>query len=67
MKTKIYLISFAVIMLAGCTKPLTLTVSNPSLIERNNTLAEISLQDLGLTLEQLQQKALFNDKGEKLA
>ncbi|MBR1564699.1 MAG: DUF4861 family protein [Paludibacteraceae bacterium] len=61
------IVILAATLLVGCTKPLTLVVSNPSLQERNNTLAEVTLQDLGLTLEQLQQRALFDDKGEKLA
>ena len=67
MKAKIYIISLVVIMLAGCTKPITLTISNPSLLERNNVIAEVAVQDLSLTTEQLQHKALFNDKGEEVA
>ncbi len=54
------------LLFIGCTKPLTLTVTNPSLLERNSTIAEVSLQDLGLSTEQLQNKVLIDDNGRKL-
>lgn len=62
----VFIINCSLFILFGCTKPLTLQVSNPSLLERNNTLAEISLADLGLTASDLQHKRLCNEQGKEI-
>ena len=58
---------FIVFMLASCSKPVSLVITNPSLLERNNTLAEISLADLGITAEQLQTMSIRDEQGNEVA
>ncbi len=66
MKHGIYITSLLLCLLTACTKPVTLVVTNPSLLERKSTLAEISLSELGLDAEQVSHMSLYDDAGNKV-
>ena len=61
-KVKILALLFAV--LTSCTKPLTLVVSNPSLLERNGSMAEVPFAELGTTAAEAGQYAVYNEQGK---
>lgn len=50
----------------GCQKPLTLVITNPSLQERNNTLAEIEFEQLGVSVEELQNMRLVDEQNNEV-